>query len=289
MSVAEELHFGRAAARLHISQPPLSRQIKQLEDELGCKLVERMSKGVALTPAGAYLKIEAARLLSMTASIKERVRRIGESGTRRVRIGYVGSIMHSFLPELVGEFRRAFPQLGYEFLELGTEDLARALRQGRLDLGFLRSWQKESGVRFEPLVEERLLIVHAKDLQVPGGKNADLGDFRDLPFIGFSPSCAPGVAERALAACERAGFVPRVFFTANQFDTALRLVAAGLGWSIVPSFALGSDGSDLITSRLKDIAERIELGVALREGEEDPILRELFEMAIARFSDRAGQ
>jgi DNA-binding transcriptional LysR family regulator len=289
MAVAEELHYGRAAERLHISQPPLSRQIMELEDELGTRLFNREPKSISLTPAGAYLKIEASRLLSMATSIQDLVRKIGESGTHRVRIGYVGSAMQAFLPELIGEYRKALPQLSYEFTELGTDEQGKALRGGRIDVAFLRSWRTEAGIAFHPLAEETLALAYSESLTVPRGTGAALADFRDLPFIAFSPACAPGVAERAGEACARAGFIPRTVFTANQFDTAVRLTLAGLGWSILPTVGRMAAFPKLSLLAIQDLPERVELGIAVREGEGDSLIQELIIISRRWFSSMVGE
>lgn len=284
MAVAEELHFGRAAERLHISQPPLSRQIMDLEEELEARLFERTPKGVELTPAGAYLKIEASKLLSAATSIQELIRKIGGSGTRRVRIGYVGSAMQSFLPELVGVFRKRLPQLSYEFVEMGSDEQGKALRTGKIDLAFLRSWQRESGIHFISLFEESLFIARARDFPGPEGDCAELASYRELPYIAFSKTCAPGIAERAKGACERAGFVPHAVFTANDFDTALRLIVAGLGWSIIPSLTLRNPPLDVLVSEIAGLPEHIAMGMATRGDEGDRIVHELLEISLEWFS-----
>jgi DNA-binding transcriptional LysR family regulator len=169
---------------------------------------------------------------------------------------------------------------------MGTDEQAKALRTGRLDLAFLRSWQKESGISFLPLIEETLAMARATDFTRPSGDCNELSSYKDLPFIAFSQSCAPGMSERISHACERAGFVPRAIFTADQFDTALRLIAAGLGWSIVPLSSLYNFPTRLEITRLDNLPERVEIGVAAREGEGDRIIQELIRISQEWFSRR---
>lgn len=277
LAVAEELNFGRAAERLHISQPPLSRQIMELEEELGVALFERGPKGVKITPAGQYLEKEAARLLGRIAVVKERIGTIRFGGPRLVRIGFVASAMYSFLPEVIGEFSRELPDMNFEFIELATTAQADSLLAGRIDIGFLRSWIDEEGIRFVPLAEESLSLVSPKAF-APKDEKAGLEHYAGLPFIAFSKVAAPGIAECAQKACARAGFTPKTVFTTGQHDSVLRLVAAGLGWSIVPTTALQGPHHGLVSKELLGLTDRIVIGVALREDEDEPAVLGLLDI-----------
>jgi LysR family transcriptional regulator, benzoate and cis,cis-muconate-responsive activator of ben and cat genes len=288
LAVAEELNFGRAAERLHISQPPLSRQIMELEEELGVALFERGPRGVSITPAGRYLEKEAIAILGRVSLVKDRIGTIGKAETRLVRIGFVASAMYSFLPEIIEEYRRELQSLSFEFLELATDAQAKALLEGRIDIGFLRSWLDAEGIRFVPITAERLSLVRSKRL-VPAGESGELASYAELPFIAFSQISAPGIADRALKACARAGFSPRTVFTAGQFDSVLRLVAAGLGWSIVPTMALSGSRLDLASQELLDQSESFVVGAALRDDEDDPLILSLLDIAEGHFEGGEGE
>ncbi|MGA2545992.1 MAG: LysR family transcriptional regulator [Rectinemataceae bacterium] len=285
LAVAEELNFGRAAEKLHISQPPLSRQIMDLEEELGVALFERGPKGVKITPAGRYLEKEAMRLIGRVSLIKGRIGKIQDEGTRLVRIGFVASAMYSFLPELIGEFSRELHDLSFELIELATIAQAASLLAGRIDIGFVRSWIDEEGVRFVPIAEESLSLVRSAGI-APANDTGDLEPYENLPFIAFSKGGAPGIAECAQKACAIAGFTPEPVFTAGQFDSVLRLVAAGLGWSIVPTTALRGSRFGLISNELLKQPERIIIGAALREDEDDPVILSLLEIADRHLNSR---
>lgn len=271
LAVAEELSFSRAADRIHISQPPLSRQVMDLEEELGTRLFERTAKGVRLTEAGSFLKIEAKRILGLEERTRSRIRDMASGGERTLRIGFVGSAMYSFLPDFIAALKKELPGLKLELEELSSESQARALTSGKIDLGILRSWIQEPGIAFEPIAEETLSMVFPV-----GEETADppkrLSDLAGEPFIGFSRSCAPGVSELAQRICERAGFIPRTIFIANEYASVLRLVSAGLGWSIVPSMTLGSKGPGLGSVELDDLAERLVMGTAIRSDENDELV-----------------
>ena len=276
LSVAEELHFGRAAKRVNISQPPLSRQIMELEEELGAKLFDRTSRGVRLTPAGEYLKKEAAYLLQRSSRIRDGVRKVAEETAFIVRLGFVGSAIYSFLPELLGRVARERKNLVFELSELGTDEQVRGLASGRIDIGFVRSWMGEGVVRFSPLANETLSIVYAESLVKVGVRSID--QLAGLPFIGFSRSCAPLLEELAERICHRAGFSPRKSFIADQYDSVLRCVAAGIGWAIVPSLAVANSRLELRSIELSEIPERIVIGLATRADESDPRLLDLIEL-----------
>jgi DNA-binding transcriptional LysR family regulator len=275
LSVAEELHFGRAAERVHISQPPLSRQIMELEEELGVKLFDRTTRGVRLTPAGEYLKIEAQRILQQSELIKERIAQIGEEAGHRIRLGFVGSAIYSFLPELVGRLKKDKPELSFEFFELGSDEQAKALLSGKIDLGIIRSWIKEGGISFTPIAEETLSVVYADSLYQAVEGGSVLGNLARLPFITFSEACAPVLKEVGDRICARAGFSPQRAFISDHYDSVLRFVAAGLGWAIVPTLAYKNSRLDMRSIELADLPERIVIGVASREDESDPLILEL--------------
>jgi len=283
LAVAEELNFGHAAEKLHISQPPLSRQIMELEEELGVALFERGAKGVKITSAGRYLEKEASRILGRVSLVKERIGAIKCEGKRLVRIGFVASAMYSFLPELIEEYCRDLHSLTFDFIELATNAQAKALQAGQIDIGFVRSWLDEEGIRFVPIDEESLSLVRAARI-APKNDTGNLGQYADIPFIAFSKAGAPGIAELAVKACARAGFSPVIAFTAGQFDSVLRLVAAGLGWSIVPTLALSGLRLGIVSNELKDLPDRIMIGAALRDDEDDPAVLSLLDVAQKHFA-----
>jgi DNA-binding transcriptional LysR family regulator len=262
LAVAEEMNFGRAASRLHISQPPLSRQIQALEAELGAPLLERSGSRFRLTAAGLALKEGAQRVLDEAAGLERSVRLAGDPASVPVRLGFVGSMMLSLLPDLLAHLARTMPKTRLDLVELAPEEQAPAILSGRIDLGFLRSWADTEGLRFDPLVEEPFSIVCPESLLPPGRR--DLAAFAPLPFIGASRAAAPGLADRIRELCLAAGFSPEPRCECSQLSSVLQLVSAGLGWTIVPAYSvrrLAIEGARALT-----LPERAMLGVAYRAG-----------------------
>lgn len=288
LGVAEELNFGRAAEKMHISQPPLSRQIMDLEEDLGVKLFDRTARGVELTEAGNYLVVEAQKLLGLSERIRERITQIGTESARRIRLGFVGSTLYSFLPELMRRCCSEVPGISFELRELASEEQANALIARSIDVGFARSWVGGMGVEFQSLVDETLSIVSPPAIHRLDSET-DLPDFANLPFVAFSMNCAPGIAEIAQRICLRAGFSPRTIFVANQYDAVLRLVAAGLGWTIAPTMAVTNArlGENIAYRELLDLPERIAVGMIRRADEDCPWILDFIE-SVHRFFGETG-
>jgi DNA-binding transcriptional LysR family regulator len=257
--LTEEMNFNRAAERLNISQPPLSRQIKMLEEELGTSLLLRKGKKFQLTEAGRFFNEGALRILEDVALLERQTRLVGHDREAVIRIGCIGSIMFSFFPDLLAFLTKQAPESRIEIAELASEQQANAIRSGKIDVGFLRSWVESENLRFEALGEESLSIIHP--LAMNAAPSAGLSFFADKPFVSGS---APGLHERIEGACERAGFAPRVAYECSQFSSILKLVAAGLGWSVIPTFALkrlAIDGVGMIV-----LPDTVLFGIAYREG-----------------------
>lgn len=258
--IAQETSFRKASRRLHVSQPPLSRQMKLLEEEIGSRLFERRGRGVALTKVGEYFAGEAARLVDEADRAVLTARSIAVAGSGVARLSCVGSLMYSFFPEMLAAFKRRCPGIRFEITELSTAGQARALAAGSVDLGFLRDWARADGICFEPLGEEAMeAIFPASRADVVADRG--LAALADEPFIAGT---APLLREKMMECCATRGFSPRVEIECEQFTSVMKLVAAGIGWSIAPRFALSSISPEGIASLRLDQA--LVFGVAYREG-----------------------
>ena len=233
-AVAEELHFGRAAARLHIAQPPLSQQIRQLERELGVALLTRTTRSVELTAAGtAYLQ-RVIKILDGVDDAGAQARRLADGAEGQLTIGCVGSATYSLLPRLVLALRETLPGVDVSVRgEMLAPAQVSALLTGEIDLALLRPPVHQDGIDTEILRRDRLLAAVPAGHRLAAQPDVHIEDLRDEEFIAHASGLS--VMHSLLnAACADAGFVPQVRHEVTETSTLVTLVAAGLGVAIVP-------------------------------------------------------
>jgi DNA-binding transcriptional LysR family regulator len=234
MTLSEELNFTRAAEKLFISQPPLSRQIKQLEKELGAKLFERNNKKVSLTDAGKYFKNEVADLMNSLDAIKFQTKRIADNKSGEFRIAYISSTFSAVITNLVQFLAEIYPFLNIKLYEVSTGDQVRDLEQGKLDLGILRAPSLSPGINCLHWFKDSYSIVFNKNKIAL--KSADeFNKLKDEVFVFFNKEYAPAYYNSLLEICAKYGFKPNLVHESNNINSILRLVKNGLGISIVPS------------------------------------------------------
>ncbi len=236
VAVAEELHFGRAAKRLHIAQPPLSQQIKNLEEELGAKLLDRTKRTVHMTDAGMYFLKEARQVLLHVEQAAEAARRIHHGQAGRLTVGFVGSVVHTFLPAALRSFRERFPDVELVLQELNTAEQIQSLHTGRIDVGFLYLAAKDPLLSSQLLTQAPLLVALPSRHPLAGRKTLHLRDLANEPFIANTRSSEPVVRDAFISMCHSAGFSPRIAQEAGHVQTVLGLVASGLGACLLPDF-----------------------------------------------------
>ncbi|WP_416139379.1 LysR family transcriptional regulator [Halomonas sp. HK25] len=230
--VAEELNLTCAAERLHMSQPPLSRQIKQLEQEVGAELFERSSRGLRLTPTGLFFQQHALQILEKVDATLEATRRMARSKRALFAIGFVPSVFYGQLPLLVRDLRQK-DNVELTLTELTTVQQVQALKAGRIDLGFGRMRIDDSEVEQEVLFEEPIMAA------VPCGHPLEgttptLEELARYPLILFPAKPRPSMADIMLGMFRRQGLKVEVVQEANELQTALGLVASEIGISLVP-------------------------------------------------------
>jgi DNA-binding transcriptional LysR family regulator len=233
VAVAEELHFGRAAKRLHISQPPLSMHIRRLEEELGVRVFERSRRGVSLTEAGSALLARAPHLLGEVERARLEVQRVGKGESGALAVGYTPTAAYELLPRLVPMHQRRFPDTRVELVELRSPLLPEALRSGRVELGFACAPVDTRGLVERALVRERLLVALPKAHALARRRGVQARSLIGEPFVLVRRSVEPGWADSVASALREHGLEPTV---AQETDTKLAmlgLVAAGVGVSIV--------------------------------------------------------
>jgi DNA-binding transcriptional LysR family regulator len=232
--LAEELHFGRAARRLHVSQPALSKQIKRLEAEIGGPLFVRTTGHVELTPAGDALR-ERARLLVTEASALEGFARQAVHGNlQRLRIGFGITAIGDLLPRAVLIFRKSYPEVSLEMEDLGSRNQVEAVLDGRLDLGFVRMPIANNRLECAIVLREQMLIA------VPAERfphHVKLRSLHNEPFVLIARSVSDTFHNHALSLCRAAGFAANVVQEVRETFTVLNLVRAGVGVSLVPAMA----------------------------------------------------
>lgn len=233
--LAEELHFGRAAERLSITQPPLSSALKALEDELGVRLLERNSKQVALTPAGAAFLGEARLVLDRVASARETARAVAAGLRGRLDVGFTGSMIYRDLPAIVARFSQRLPDIQVHLTELSSSEQTEALQHGRLHAGFLNAVALPEQLACLPLRADPLVCCLPESHPLASQPAVDLKDLAHETFVMFSREVAPANHDNVIAVFSRAGIHPRTRHAARQWLSIVALVGSGMGVALVPA------------------------------------------------------
>ena len=276
VAVAEHLHFGRAAEALHISQPPLSRSIQDIEAKLGARLFERSRRKVELTAAGAWYLEEARQVIARLERASRSVAELAAGGAGTLRIGFVTIADYGVLPGLLTRFKASNPGVAMSLRELVTEAQLEALSAGDLDLGFVLPPLPAREV--ESITVDRESLVVALPAHHPlARERGPLGVkvLAEEPFVMVPANLARGLSDVVLGLCARAGFAPRVAQEAVQMQTVVSLVSTGLGVAIVPESLLNLRRSGVVYRSVRDPHPKIELRLAWR--------RDSHSAALARF------
>jgi DNA-binding transcriptional LysR family regulator len=283
IAVAEELHFGRAAKRLHIAQPPLSQQIRRLEEMLGHALFLRTSRDVRLTAAGEELLERVRHTLAKVDADVAAAQRIGRGEAGALTVGFIGSGMLTALPKMLGRYRRQYPQVDLQLREFHTAGLVNALLNGTVDAGFLRDAGPVDDLHVEVMVAEPFVVVLPRKHFLAAQKTVAVKSLRNEPFVLFSRSYGGVAWKKTIAVCEEQGFLPRVVQEAPQWLTIMSLVGAGLGVSIAPACVEKLDVPNTVCRRLRPKTADTYLELAYRAGEARPIARAFCELARVTF------
>jgi DNA-binding transcriptional LysR family regulator len=290
IAVAGELHFRRAAERLHISQPPLSFHIKALEQEVGTQLLNRNTRQVSLTEAGAAFLIRAKRILSDVAEAAEEVKSISTGRAGSLRIGFtISTSFHPFFCDSVFRYRRAYPEVMVRLSEFVSGRQLDELLERRLDVGFLRGrFDQVAGLTMNELTREALVLAVHRSHPLASQARISTLSLRTEPFISYPANAGVGIYRQIFALCERAGFEPRVIQEALEPSVIMGLVAAGLGVAIVPSSLQSIKIADVVFVPLEDPEAVATLYVAYRSDDESPRVRAFADLVVRVCSPAAS-
>jgi DNA-binding transcriptional LysR family regulator len=280
VAVAEELHFGRAAARLHLTQPPLSRQIMLLEQEVGVTLLDRAGRTVRLTPAGRVFLPEARRILRLAEESSLAVRRVpaGDGGT--MTIGFTAVSVHGYVQSFLRRVGERLPHVDLVLRELVTADQLEALAAGDIDLGFLRPPVTRSGLECRVVHSERLLLAVPAGDPLAHSRPADVTALHGRELVMYSPVESRYFYDLLLEMTARAGARPRYVQYVSQVHTILALVQAGLGLAVVPESAAALHPDGVAFVPLADgCSPAVELAAAWRTDVDNPALARALELA----------
>lgn len=278
LAVAEELHFGRAAERLCIAQPPLSQQIQQLERELGFALFQRTKRRVQLTPAGQLFLEETRAVLSNLEKAAQAGRRVARGEAGWLGIGFVGTATYRVLPEALRAFREQYPEVELVLRELVSAHQLQALRDRRIHAGFARPAIEAEDILCERVLREPLLAALPENHPLAQQEQLPLSALASEPFILFPQQLRPSYAELLLSICEQAGFLPRIVQEAAKIQTAISLVAAGLGVTLVPASAENQHRHGVVYRPFADPVPMTDLTIAYRRNDDSPILHSFLQI-----------
>jgi DNA-binding transcriptional LysR family regulator len=284
LAVAETLHFSRAARWLGMVQPPLSQQIKRLEQLLGHSLFERTTRGVKLTPAGQLLARRARSTMEKVGEDLAQVRRLGRGEEGTLTVGFSGSVMFTELPAAIQSFGRRYPKVELRLRELVTSAQIAALLNGQIDLAFLRDGDPTEGIRITTLLKEKYVAVLPEAHSLAGRRTLSMRALEGEPFVMFARRMGPLAYDRTIACCERGGFRPNIVQDAPQWLTLVRLVAAGLGVSLAPACVARVAMPGAVYREVKT-ACRTSIDLGVKVGAEGVLAKNFIEIANRHLAD----
>jgi LysR family transcriptional regulator, benzoate and cis,cis-muconate-responsive activator of ben and cat genes len=273
VAVAEEGGIGRAAARLHMTQPPLTRQIHQLEEELGTPLLNRTARGIELTEAGTLFLDEARNILALAGQAAERTLQAGQGKLGRIDIGIFGSGIFGIIPKMLLAYRQAYPEVNIVMHSMNKGEQVAALRQRRLNVGFNRLLQDEPDIESEVILMEPLYLAVNRNHPLSREREVPWRELAHHPLVLFPSGTRPSFIDRVFELCQQDGFQPRVVQEVGDAVNAVALVASGFGICIVPESATNLKLPGIVYRPLKRVPPpEVDLSCIYRWGDESPIL-----------------
>ncbi|WP_025739423.1 LysR family transcriptional regulator [Aquimarina pacifica] len=275
LAVAEELHFRKAAERLYISQPGLSRQIKQMEEIIGVELFLRDKRKVTLTNAGVYLKNELDYIFNHIDFTLKQTRLIDQGSEGEIRVGFLGSAMQTILPELLVNVNKEYPNLQFSLEEMSNYLQVDAVQKDQLDIGFVRLARVPKEMQIKTIHTDTFSLVLPLEHLLNVGNFVSVQQVSDEQFILFSSDYSSVYYDQIMSICEDKGFTPKVSHKSVHAQTIFKLVESGFGVAIVPTSL--QYGFDLKVKFLEipEILQKAELSVIWKNDNRNPALRQI--------------
>lgn len=292
VAVAEEHSFRRAADRLCMAQPPLSVAIRKLEDEIGVPLLERGSRGVMLTPAGAAALEAARRCLSVAEEVRVAARLAADGETGRLRIGFIGSVTFELLPRLIQAFRQRHGQVTLDLRESTNMELLSLVENHQLDLAFVRlPVVRVTGVALRTIQQDVFCVALPPGHPLAQYPALSIQQLEGETCIGFTPSRMGGLHAGMSQLLDECGIALRIAQEAVQVQTVVGLVGSGLGIALIPSANAPYMSSSVEFRRLTDVPANVRIGIALiyRVGDDSPVLKRFLDLIEQQGSDPAAR
>lgn len=274
IAVAEELHFSRAADRLHMAQPPLSQQIQQLEAELGVALLHRRTKRqVQLTEAGQVFLQAAYQLLAQLEQAVRATQRTGRGELGQLVVGFTSSVAYDILPSLLQRFREQYPSVRLVLQELTTSQQEQALRDGRIQVGFGHPPIDEDELNLVCILQEALVVALPDGHPLAQKPQVSVRSLANEPFILFPRPLGPGLYDQIVSLCQRANFSPQVAQEAIQMQTIIGLVSGGMGIALVPASMQNLQRAGVAYRPLQESTPLVETAVIWRKADPSPTVQ----------------
>ena len=278
LTLAEELHFRKAAEKLFISQPGLSRQIKQLEDDLGITLFERHNRKVVLSPTGVYLKKEIGILLKNLDTVITHSQLIEKGFEGELKFGYIGSAMQNVIPDLLLTIRKEIPNIHFNLKEMDNQQQVDSVLNHDIDFGFVRLERVPKGIEIQPLLQDTFSLVLPNNHPISETNFKDLSQLKTESFILFDASYSEPYYQNVMQLFDDSGFSPIVSHNTIHASSIYRLVENNFGVSIVPTSLKMGYQMDIKFIELKNIRQRTTLQLIWNKSNRNPIIKKVLNL-----------